>query len=344
MICIFKHLALMIFVASSVEPFRAPENSTGLTTGLTSSLVMKPKANVVKTEAAETVDQLISTKFLNRKAPKRKWIDRSNIDNEYWYHPDIHSIGNVGFFGAIHAALAPISTKVIDMAAYNGEDVRSIVANLLSEKIINTKKIMGRRTKVLDMCCGVGISTRALQDVFPDSDLVVGVDTSPEMIKMARFLTSHVDFFKSVNSFFSFFFGKSSTLTSMKQRASDQRKTKCANKAKFTYGNAEKTGFPSESFELVTIMYAFHEVPLAGRKRILKEACRILQKGGTLAIVDISTEYQPSASMLMGEPYVLEYQKNIHRQLRTLKGFSNRRYETIIKNHVGMWTLRRNNV
>lgn len=70
----------MIFVTSSAEAFRAPENPTGLT----SSLVVKPKANVVKTEAAETVDQLISTKFLNRKAPKRKWIDRSNIDNEYW--------------------------------------------------------------------------------------------------------------------------------------------------------------------------------------------------------------------------------------------------------------------
>ncbi len=31
---------------------------------------------------------------------------------EYWSRPDIHTFGNVGFGGALHAAMAPIATKV----------------------------------------------------------------------------------------------------------------------------------------------------------------------------------------------------------------------------------------
>lgn len=31
---------------------------------------------------------------------------------EYWQRPDIHTLGNVGFGGGLHAAMAPIATKV----------------------------------------------------------------------------------------------------------------------------------------------------------------------------------------------------------------------------------------
>ena len=34
--------------------------------------------------------------------------------DEYWYDGRIHNLGNIGFFGGLHAALAPIGTKVID--------------------------------------------------------------------------------------------------------------------------------------------------------------------------------------------------------------------------------------
>ena len=88
---------------------------------------------------------------------------------------------------------------------------------------------------------------------------------------------------------------------------------------------------------------------MGGRQRILQEVRRLLSPGGVLAIIDIATDYQPSASMLAGEPYgepsdvcsallcnrlqsgyrvappttliVLEYKKNIHRQLNNQKGF-----------------------
>jgi ubiquinone/menaquinone biosynthesis C-methylase UbiE len=144
------------------------------------------------------------------------------------------------------------------------------------------------------MCCGVGISTRALKDAFPDSEMVVGVDTSPEMITMANFLTNHLGFFKPIAKFFA----------NLKQvRASPVNTKKGVCRPVFAKTNAEQTEFPGQSFDLVTIMYAFHEAPKEGRDRILQEAYRVLQPGGTLAVVDICTDYTPSDSMLAGEPY-----------------------------------------
>lgn len=172
------------------------------------------------------------------------------------------------------------------------------VAQKLSRIVMARNIKAGRKPRVLDMCCGVGISTRALQDAFPDSEVVVGLDTSSEMINMAGFLTNHVGFIKPVLGFVTSGMNNERTkLSTTKRRQTFPRR------AKFATGNAERTKFPSKSFDLVTVMYAFHEAPRAGREKILREAYRVLQPGGTLAVVDISTDYTPSKGMLSGEPY-----------------------------------------
>ena len=45
--------------------------------------------------------------------------------------------------------------------------------------------------------------------------------------------------------------------------------------------------------------------------------------------------------MLQGEPYVQEYQRNIHRQLTNIQGFERPKYRDIVPHHLGMWTLKR---
>lgn len=213
-----------------------------------------------------------------------------------------------GLSGAFHALVAPLATKIIDRAAYSDVDIRTELSKYL--RVVVNKS----HARVLDMCSGVGISTRALQDAFSDAEIVCGVDTSPEMIYMARALT-RLEY--AVNKF------------SANMRASWNRAVHGTSKldrrnpvAQFARVNAERTNLPAQSFDLVTIMYAFHEAPKYGRYLMLREVRRLLKHGGTLAVLDISPEYTPSDTMLAGEPYVLEYQKNIMKQMQKIQGFS----------------------
>ena len=87
--------------------------------------------------------------------------------------------------------------------------------------------------KILDVGCGVGMSTRAIKKHFPTSH-VIGLDTSPEMLRIAKLVTR-------TNAL------KSSNPTTFSH-------------SHFLRGNGEKTLFPDDTFDIVTIMYAFHEV------------------------------------------------------------------------------------
>lgn len=83
----------------------------------------------------------------------------------YYYNPDIHNFGNIGIGGKIHAELGPLFTKIIDNTAYDGRDIRSEIMEPYKNK------------KVIDLCCGTGLSTL---------DKNFGIDTSNEMLNVAR--------------------------------------------------------------------------------------------------------------------------------------------------------------
>ena len=66
-------------------------------------------------------------------------------------------------------------------------------------------------------------------------------------------------------------------------------------------------------FDIATISFLFHEVPQEARVKIINNALRISKIG--IIIIDISPDYKPSQQMLTGEPYILEYCKNINRDI-----------------------------
>ena len=86
----------------------------------------------------------------------------------------------------------------------------------------------------------------------------------------------------------------------------------------------------TNSFDVVTCMFATHEMPRAARLQVLSNARRIARK--KVIFVDIDPNYTPSQAMLEGEPYVLEYRKNIDIDFR---GAS--RKEVMIEDHVKKW-------
>jgi 2-polyprenyl-3-methyl-5-hydroxy-6-metoxy-1,4-benzoquinol methylase len=76
---------------------------------------------------------------------------------------------------------------MIDVKAYGGQDVRKMISEDLRVRFMVDKG----GARVCDLCCGVGMSTRALGKAFHDAELIVGVDTSPEMISMAKAISGH---------------------------------------------------------------------------------------------------------------------------------------------------------
>ena len=185
----------------------------------------------------------------------------------YWFNPNIHNLGNIGIGGKIHAETAYFATILIDNIRYNGRNIR--------EEIYSNYK----NDKVLDFCCGTGISTG------PNS---IGIDSSIEMINVAK---------------------------------RDRTKT-------FYCANAENFN-PGEKIDVVTCMFAFHEMPLQGQINVKKNMEKIAKK--EICIVDISSSYIPKKLMLSGEPYLTDYLNNIDNLLIDYDK------EILIKNHVSIW-------
>ena len=190
----------------------------------------------------------------------------------YYYDRRIHNLGNAGFQGRIHAEAAYVSTKIIDRIRYNGRDIR--------KEIIEDYK----NNTVLDLCCGIGLSTMENGE---------GIDTSYEMLRVAL-------------------------RTKFKENSNKE----------FSFGNAE-TYKPEILPDIVTCMFAFHEMPLYAQCRIIENAMKIAKK--EIIIMDIASSYKPKDIMLSGEPYLLDYLKDID---NTLSCFEKTNF---IDNHVDIW-------
>ena len=124
---------------------------------------------------------------------------------------------------------------------------------------------------ILDMGCGVGMSTFALQEIYPQAQ-VTGVDLSPYYLAVAKYRA--------------------------RQNQQD---------INWVHAAAESTGLPDGTFALVSACLMFHELPQTAAKAIIIEARRLLRPGGYLGIMDMN----PNSEVLKQKPpYVLTLLKS----------------------------------
>ena len=133
--------------------------------------------------------------------------------------------------------------------------------------------------RILDIGCGVGLTTFALQQTYPNAE-ITGLDLSPYFLAVARY------------------------------RSRQQQLN-----IRWLHADAEQTGLPAASVDLVCAPIFFHELPQDVARRILAEARRLLRPGGHVAIMDInprSEAYRKMPAFILTllkstEPYFDEY-------------------------------------
>ena len=137
-----------------------------------------------------------------------------------------------------------------------------------------------KKIKVLDIATGTGRTLQQIQSALPQVELY-GLDLSSSYLKQAsKYLSS---------------------------RNGDL--------VQLTKANAEKMPFASETFQALTCVFLFHELPRDARQNVLNECFRLLEPGGTLVLADsIQIEDSPKFTSIMEnfhkifhEPYYRDY-------------------------------------
>jgi len=122
---------------------------------------------------------------------------------------------------------------------------------------------------ILDIGCSVGISTLTLHRYYQQKSAnpvhTVGLDLSPYMLAVAQ----HLDSDREIS--------------------------------RWIHGQAEATGLPNESFDLITLQFVTHELPDFATRAIFQEAFRLLRPNGCIALVDNN----PKSPVIQNLPPVL---------------------------------------
>lgn len=122
---------------------------------------------------------------------------------------------------------------------------------------------------ILDIGCSVGISTHTLHRFYQTTQgntvRTVGLDLSPYMVALAQMRDENQEI------------------------------------AAWIHANAENTGLPDSSFDLIALQFVIHELPHYATQAIFREALRLLRPGGYLTLVDNN----PKSAVIQNLPPVL---------------------------------------
>ena len=213
---------------------------------------------------------------------------------------------------------------MIDEYAYGGINIRRSV----SEHIVN---LMPQKRSLLavDLGCGVGKSTTSISEALSGGGgdyQVYGVDTSKEMLNKARRLEDTDSYGGSPHD-------RGSRVIYVNDNA-----------AKYPLRHLHGT------VDVVTIFFLMHEAPRHAQYFVLDSAWKLVRDQGMVVMVDISPDYEPSTSMLLGEPYLPGYLETIEQTIdHVIESGKFRQYRgddlftEWVEGHVAVTILRKDN-
>ena len=262
----------------------SPKIQIGLASRLVNGiLAIAPLANFAKNRARNMMIKRAESIGVPWRENVKKLSDRDwnadltavqNLDLKYpkYYLTSFHAYdeGNLSWKAAweVESASRAVHAQIWSRSKgdVSGDPMlRGSYSQAIQEKV----KIVPN--SILDLGCGVGMSTAALQEIYPDAQFT-GVDLSPYFLAVAKYQAERNN--QNIN---------------------------------WVHAAAEDTGLPDSSFDLVSACLMFHELPTAASEAVIKEAHRLLRPGGYLAIMDMNPQ---SETFLKMPPYVLTLLKS----------------------------------
>jgi ubiquinone/menaquinone biosynthesis C-methylase UbiE len=253
-------------------------------------LSIKPLARFAKHQARELIIKRAESigvawrddvKFLRSRggaaALSPQWeTDLARITNPQLEYPDYYLTsfhayeqGNMSWDAAMEVEVAAYSVhaKIFAETGTSGDrQLRQSYHDLITQSLPHPPQT------IVDIGCSVGMSTFAMQAIYPDAHLT-GVDLSPYFLTVADY------------------------------RAQQQQ----SQNIKWVHAAGESTGLPAASYDLVSLFLICHELPQTATRQICQEAKRLLKPGGHIAIMDMNPK---SAIYSQMAPYILTLLKS----------------------------------
>jgi ubiquinone/menaquinone biosynthesis C-methylase UbiE len=255
-----------------------------------SLLSIKPLAKFAKNQARELIIKRAESigvawredvKFLRSRggsaALSPQWetdlaqITNPNLKYPAYYLTSFHAYeqGNMSWDAAMEVEVAAYSVhaKIFAETGRTGDtQLRQSYHDLITQALPTAPQA------ILDIGCSVGMSTFAIQEVYPDAHLT-GLDLSPYFLSIANY------------------------------RAEQTQSTQI----NWVHAAGESTGLPAHSYDLVSLFLICHELPQTATREIFAEAKRLLKPCGHIAIMDMNPASEIYAQMA---PYILTLLKS----------------------------------
>jgi ubiquinone/menaquinone biosynthesis C-methylase UbiE len=198
-------------------------------------------------------------------------IANPNLEYPKYYLTSFHAYerGNMSWDAAMEVEVAAYSVhaKIFAETGTTGDaQLRKSYHDLVTQALPTPPQ------NILDIGCSVGMSTFAMQAVYPEAHLT-GLDLSPYFLSIANY----------------------------------RAEQKQARQINWVHAAGESTGLPANSYDLVSLFLICHELPQTATREIFQEAKRLLKPGGHIAIMDMNPASEIYAQMA---PYILTLLKS----------------------------------
>jgi len=194
-----------------------------------------------------------------------------------YYRRNFHAYdgGNLNPVAAVEAMALTEAMLAFNYQGKTGAEANEFVRstfNAQTRREMEKSELTFRPKTIVDLGCGIGVSTNFLAREFPSATSVYGIDLSPYYLDYAVRKPSMV----------------------------------------YLHRDVAYTRFCGNSVDLVSMWFVLHELPLCAIRRALAECSRILKPGGVLAVCEMCPNIRTADALSRKlldrtEPYMRDY-------------------------------------